>query len=38
MKFLGLTSTARASVGVYTQKSDFDQLAESLEKVNRIFA
>lgn len=38
MKFFGLTSTARASVAVYTQKSDFDALAESLEKVNRIFA
>ena len=37
MKFYGLSSTARASVGVYTQESDFDVLAESLEKVNRIF-
>ncbi len=38
MKFYGLTSTARASVGVYTQTSDFDALAEALEKVNRIFS
>ena len=38
MKFYGLTSTARASVGVYTQTSDFDVLAEALEKVNRIFS
>ena len=38
MKFYGLNSTARASVGIYSQKSDFDALAESLEKVNRIFS
>ncbi len=38
MKFYGLTSTARASVAVYTQESDFDRLAESLETVNRIFS
>jgi len=37
MKFYGLSSTARASVAVYNQRSDFDQLAKSLEKVNRIF-
>ena len=37
MKFYGLSSTARASVAVYNQRSDFDQLAESLEKVNQIF-
>ena len=38
MKFYGLNSTARASVGVYSQKADFDKLAEALDKVNRIFA
>lgn len=38
MKFYGLNSTARASVGIYSQKTDFDALAESLEKVNRIFS
>lgn len=38
MKFLGMNSVARASVGIYSQKSDFDALAISLEKVNRIFA
>lgn len=38
MKYLGLTSTARASVGVYSQKKDFDVLADALEKVNRIFS
>jgi len=38
MKFFDLTSTARASVGVYTQPSDFDVLAEALTKVNRIFS
>jgi len=30
-------STARASVGVYTTKQEFDVLATALEKVNRIF-
>ncbi len=38
MKFYGLNSTARASVGIYSQRSDFDALAEALEKVNRIFS
>ncbi len=38
MKFFDVSSTARASVGVYTQPSDFDVLAESLTKVNRIFS
>ena len=33
-----LPSTARASVGVYTTRAEFDVLAESLEKVRRIFA
>ena len=37
MKFFDVTSTARASVGMYTQPSDFDKLAEALTKVNRIF-
>ena len=37
MKRFDLSSTARASVGVYTLKSDFDKLAEALEKVNKIF-
>ena len=37
MKFLNLTSTARASVAVYSEPEDFDALAISLEKVNRIF-
>ena len=38
MDRLDLPSTARASVGVYTMKEEFDVLAESLEKVRRIFA
>ena len=38
MDFYDLPSTARASVGVYSRPEDFDRLAESLEKVNRIFA
>ena len=37
MDFLDLTSTARASVGVYSTKQEFDVLATALEKVNRIF-
>ena len=37
MDFLDVPSTARASVGVYTTKQEFDVLAEALEKVNRIF-
>lgn len=37
MDFLDLPSTARASVGVYTTKAEFDTLANALEKVNRIF-
>ena len=37
MDFLDVSSTARASVGVYTTKQEFDVLATALEKVNRIF-
>ena len=37
MDFLDLPSTARASVGVYSTKQEFDVLATALEKVNRIF-
>lgn len=37
MKSLGLSSTARASVGLYNTKADFDVLVEALHKVNRIF-
>ena len=37
MKFLKLSSTARASIAVYSEPEDFDALAISLEKVNRIF-
>ena len=38
MDFYDLPSTARASVGIYTTREEFDSLAISLEKVNRIFA
>jgi cysteine desulfurase/selenocysteine lyase len=38
MDFLKISSTARASVGVYTRREDFDTLAGSLETVRRIFA
>jgi selenocysteine lyase/cysteine desulfurase len=34
---LDLPATARASVAVYNQRSDFDRLAEALEKVKVIF-
>ncbi len=37
MDFFNITSTARASVGIYTTKQEFDTLAVALEKVNRIF-
>ena len=37
MDYLDVSSTARASVGVYTTKGEFDALATSLEKVVRIF-
>ena len=37
MDFYDLPSTARASVGIYTTREEFDALAISLEKVNRIF-
>ena len=37
MDFYDLPSTARASVGVYTTRDEFDCLAVALEKVNRIF-
>ena len=37
MKSLGLSSTARASVGLYNTKADFDVLVDALHKVNRIF-
>ena len=38
MDFYDLPSTARASVGIYNTREEFDALAISLEKVNRIFA
>lgn len=38
MDFYGISSTARASVGVYTKREDFDTLVASLETVRRIFA
>jgi len=38
MDYLDVPSTARASVGVYTTKGEFDVLATSLEKVVRIFS
>ena len=37
MKSLGLSSTARASVGLYNTPADFDVLVDALHKVNRIF-
>ena len=38
MDYLGVSSTARASVGIYTRQEDFDSLADALETVRRIFA
>jgi len=37
MDFLGHSSTARASVGVYSRREDFDALADALETVRKIF-
>ena len=37
MNFLGVTSTARASIGMYTSKEDIDNLIISLEKAIKIF-
>ena len=37
MKSLGLSSTARASVGLYNSADDVDVLVNALHKVNRIF-
>ena len=38
MDFLDHSSTARASVGVYSRREDFDALADALETVRKIFA
>jgi cysteine desulfurase/selenocysteine lyase len=38
MDHLGITATARASLYLYNDKNDIDQLAESIEKTARIFA
>ena len=37
MDAFDLVSTTRASVGAYSTKNDFDKLAESLNKVKKIF-
>ena len=34
---LGLTATARASVGIYNTKDDFDKLNQSINKCKKIF-
>ena len=36
MDFLGLASTARASIGVYTTHEEFDKLGDALEVVRKI--
>ena len=36
--FLGVPATTRASLGIYNTEADIDRLAESLDKVKRIFA
>lgn len=38
MDFLELGSTARASVGMYSRREDFDALADALQTVRKIFA
>lgn len=37
MKRMGLEATVRASIGLYTNKNDIDQLAEGLHKVQDLF-
>ena len=37
MDAFNLSSTTRASVGAYSSKEDFDELANSLSKVKKIF-
>jgi cysteine desulfurase/selenocysteine lyase len=34
---LGLQSTARASIGIYSERADFEQLIEAIRKAKRIF-
>jgi len=36
MDYLDVASTARASIGVYTRRDEFDRLAEALEKVRKL--
>jgi cysteine desulfurase/selenocysteine lyase len=38
MDRLGVDSTARASLGLYSSRSDIDQLLEGLHKVKSLFA
>lgn len=38
MQELNLDATARASIGIYTNKQDIDQFIEGLKKVERLFA
>ena len=34
---LGISASARASIGIYNTKEDFDQLNESINKCKKIF-
>ncbi|NDC36675.1 MAG: SufS family cysteine desulfurase [Proteobacteria bacterium] len=38
LKRLGLSATARASVGAYSVKEDFDRLVEGVREVRKVFA
>lgn len=38
MEFMGISSTARASFGVYSQKQDIDMLVDALGTVRKLFA
>jgi cysteine desulfurase/selenocysteine lyase len=38
MDFLGITGTARASLAMYNNKSDVDQLCDALHKVQELFS
>jgi cysteine desulfurase/selenocysteine lyase len=38
LKRLGLSATARASIGAYSTKEDFDRLVEGVREVRRLFS
>jgi cysteine desulfurase/selenocysteine lyase len=37
MKYLGITGTARISLGMYNTKEDIDKLIEGIKKIKKVF-